>query len=103
MISPFDSQGPKLGAFQATIAASDFADNACQILTPLRTGRQGSCLLLWPPVLVSSIFGARYNWHRLNRHLRGEWAHRFPLNFSESHIPDPLVSRSFMDRIPTPA
>lgn len=42
-------------------------------------------------------------WHRLNRHIQGEWANRFPLMFSESHIPDPLVPRSFMDRIPTPA
>jgi serine/threonine protein kinase len=41
--------------------------------------------------------------HRLSRHVRGEWAHRFPLNSSESHIPDALVPRSFMERIPTPA
>ena len=51
-----------------------------------------------PPVSAHDII-----WHRLNRHVRGESAHRFPLNSSERHIPGPLVPRSFIDRIPTPA
>jgi hypothetical protein len=48
-------------------------------------------------------FSARYNWHRLHREVRGKWAYRFPLNSAEGHIPDPLVPRSFLDRMPTPA
>jgi serine/threonine protein kinase len=51
-----------------------------------------------PPVSAHDII-----WRRLNRHVRGDWALRFPLNSYVSHIPDSLVPRSFIDRIPTPA
>jgi len=51
-----------------------------------------------PPVSAHDIIR-----HLLNRHVGGEWAHRFLLNSSVSHFPDPLVPRSFIDRIPRPA
>jgi serine/threonine protein kinase len=47
-----------------------------------------------PPVSAHGII-----LHRLNRHVRGEWAHRSPLNSSESHIP---LDTSTLGRKPFP-
>ena len=46
-----------------------------------------------PPVSAHYIIA-----HRLNRHVRGELARKFPLYSSESHIPDPLVPIAFQRR-----
>ena len=59
------------------------------------------CFATDPPVSARDIIR-----HRLNRHVRGEWAGGFPLNSSEGHIPNRLALRSFIDRferLPDPA